>query len=139
LAESVSSFTPSLPKWRRATFSSSFFGSTCTPSGNFSVKSAICAMTWFVKLELITKLGWPGGAAEVHEAPAREHDELLAVREDEVIDLRLDVLLADAGRGLEVAMSISLSKCPMLQRIASFFITLKCSRARRRSSRSPSR
>jgi hypothetical protein len=37
------------------------------------------------------------GAAEVHQAAAREDDEALAVGEDEVIDLRLDVLFLDEG------------------------------------------
>ena len=41
------------------------------------------------------------GAAEVHEAAAREHDELLAVGEDELIDQLLDVDLFDLGVLLE--------------------------------------
>jgi hypothetical protein len=41
------------------------------------------------------------GAAEVHQAAAREDDEALAVGEDEVIDLRLDVLFLDLGVLLE--------------------------------------
>jgi hypothetical protein len=40
-------------------------------------------------------------AAEVHEAAAREDDEALAVGEDELVHLRLDVLLLDLGVVLE--------------------------------------
>ena len=37
-----------------------------------------------------------GGATKVHEASAREHDDALAVGEDEVVHLGLDLLLGDA-------------------------------------------
>ena len=57
--------------------------------------SAICAMTWLVNEFDITKRRVAGGAAEVHEAAAREQRDALAVREDELIDLRLDVLFLD--------------------------------------------
>jgi hypothetical protein len=36
-----------------------------------------------------------GGAAEIHQAAFGEQDDALAVGEDEVIDLRLDVFLVD--------------------------------------------
>src|SRR6266851_2553638 len=44
--------------------------------------------------------GVPGGTAEVHQAPFGEQDDALAVGEDDVVDLRLDVLplvLLEAG------------------------------------------
>ena len=62
----------------------------------------------------------PGAAAEVHEPALGEHDDALAVGEDDVVDLRLDVL--PLGTAASEAMSISLSKWPMLQTIASCFI-----------------
>ena len=60
-----------------------------------------------------------GGAAEVDEAALGEDDDLLAVGELDLVDLRLDL------GPLEVASApiwISLSKWPMLQTIAMFFI-----------------
>src|SRR5690606_21818104 len=45
--------------------------------------------------------GMTGGAPEVHEATARQHDDLLPIGEDEVIHLRLDVLLPNVGVVLE--------------------------------------
>jgi hypothetical protein len=38
----------------------------------------------------ITKLGWTRGVAEVHKAAFRQNDDLLAVREFHMVDLRLD-------------------------------------------------
>ena len=58
-------------------------------------------------------------AAEVHQAALGEQDDALAVREDDVIDLRLD--LFPLVLSIE-ATSISLSKWPMLQTMALFFI-----------------
>jgi hypothetical protein len=55
------------------------------------------------------------GAAEVHEAALGEQDDALAVGEDDVIDLRLDVLPLVLASD---ATSISLSKWPMLQTMA---------------------
>jgi hypothetical protein len=65
-----------------------------------------------------------GGAAQVHQAAFGQQDDALAVREDDVVDLRLDVfplvLAIDAT-------SISLSKWPMLQTMALSFIAFMCS------------
>ena len=57
-----------------------------------SAHSSICAITWLANDELITYDGWPGAAAQVHEPALGEQDDPLAVREDDVVDLRLDVL-----------------------------------------------
>jgi hypothetical protein len=53
-------------------------------------------MTWFENDADITKLGWPGGAAEVHQAPFGEHHHAVAVGEAELVVLRLDVDPLDA-------------------------------------------
>ncbi len=58
-------------------------------------------MTWFVKDDDMTKDGWTVRAAEVHEAAAGEQRDALAVGEDELVDLRLDVLFLDLGVLLE--------------------------------------
>jgi hypothetical protein len=70
----------------------------------------------------ITNEGWTRGAAEVHQAPAGEHGEALAVGEDELIHLGLDVLFLDLGVLLEPGDLDLESKWPMLQRIASSFM-----------------
>jgi hypothetical protein len=52
-----------------------------------------------------------GGAAQVHQPPAGQHGDALAVGEDELIDLRLDVLLGDLRLFSQPRdLSISLSK-----------------------------
>ena len=51
----------------------------------------------------------------------------MAVREDPLVDLRLDVDPPDAREGASPAMSISLSKWPMLPTTAWFFIRRMCS------------
>ena len=60
-----------------------------------------------------------GGVAEVHQAALREDDDLLAIRELDLVDLRLDLvhfMLRSAP------IWISLSKCPILHMIATVFI-----------------
>ena len=56
-----------------------------------------------------------GAAAEIHQPSLGQQDDALAVREDDVIDLRLDVFPL---YWRSAATSISLSKWPMLQTIA---------------------
>ena len=64
-----------------------------------------------------------GRVAEVQQAALREHDHRVAVGEPPLVDLRLDVDPLDALRVLaRPAMSISLSKWPMLPTIAWCFI-----------------
>ena len=58
-------------------------------------------MVWFEKLERHDERRVPVRAAEVHEAPAREQRDALAVGEDELVDLRLDVHFLDLGVLLE--------------------------------------
>ena len=44
------------------------------------LNSSIWAMVWLLNDADILKLGWPGGAAEVHQPALGEYDDLLAVR-----------------------------------------------------------
>ena len=60
-----------------------------------------------------------GAAAQVHQPALGQQDDPLAVREDDVIDLRLDLLPRVLPSD---ATSISLSKWPMLHTMALFFI-----------------
>ena len=53
---------------------------------------------------------------------------LAAVRQDELVHLRLDGHALDAGVVQRRSTWISLSKCPMLQTIAWSFILSMCSR-----------
>jgi hypothetical protein len=55
-------------------------------------KSSICAITWFAKDEDITYDGWPVPQPRFTRRPFGEQDDPLAVGEDDVVDLRLDVL-----------------------------------------------
>ncbi len=72
----------------------------------------------------ITNDGWPVAQPRFTSRP-REDDQPLAVREDEVIDLRLDVLLLDLGVLLEPRdLDLPSRSAPMLQRIASSFIAM---------------
>jgi hypothetical protein len=65
-----------------------------------------------------------GAAAQVHQAALGQHDDALAVGEDDVVDLRLDLFPLHFSTE---AMSISLSKWPMLQTMALCFIAAMCS------------
>ncbi len=67
-----------------------------------------------------------GGAAEIDEPPLGQDDEALAVGEDDLVDLRLDFLPLVVARAR--AIWISLSKWPMLQTMARFFIRRMWSR-----------
>jgi hypothetical protein len=70
----------------------------CRLVASLCVKSSIWAIVWLAKLDDMTKLGWPGAAAEVHEAALGEQDDLLAVGEDDVVDLRLDLFPLQSSR-----------------------------------------
>src|SRR4051812_28064787 len=63
-----------------------------------------------------------GRIAEVEQAPLGQDDDAVAVGEDPLVDLRLDRHAPDAGGLLEPAMSISLSKWPMLPTMAWCFM-----------------
>ena len=63
-----------------------------------------------------------GRVAEVQQAALGEHDDRVAVGEDPLVDLRLDVDPLDVRARRGPAMSISLSKWPMLPTIAWCFI-----------------
>ena len=69
-----------------------------------------------------------GGAAEVEQATLGQHDHRVPVGEHELVDLRLDVhpCVTSLMRS-RPAMSISLSKWPMLPTIAWCFIRPMCS------------
>ena len=84
------------------------------------VQSSICASVWLVKRRRHHEARVAGGVAEVHEAAFRQHDDLLAVREFDVVDLRLDLVPLEVlqARDLDLAES----KWPMLQTMALFFI-----------------
>ena len=69
-----------------------------------------------------------GRVAEVHQPALGEHDDRRsAVGERPHVDLRLDGLAVDAREASRPAMSISLSKWPMLPTIAWCFIRCICS------------
>ena len=55
------------------------------------VNSSICAMVWLAKLDDITKLGWPVPQPRFTRRPLASRMMRLAVREDHVVDLRLDL------------------------------------------------
>ena len=65
------------------------------------MNSSICASVWFVNEFDITKRRVAGRVAEVQQAPLGQDDDRVAVREDPLVDLRLDVDPLDAGRLLE--------------------------------------
>jgi hypothetical protein len=67
-----------------------------------------------------------GAAAQVHQAALGQQDDALAVGEDDVVDLRLDLFPGQYFSS--EAMSISLSKWPMLQTMAWSFIAAMCAR-----------
>jgi hypothetical protein len=73
------------------------------------VNSSICASTWFVKELLITNDGWPVPQPRFTSRPFGQHDDALAVGEDDVVDLRLDVLpLVLAQRGdVDLAVEVA--------------------------------
>ena len=118
--------TPSASRCSLATFSSRYLGSTCTPSGYCSVlvNSSTWAITWLVKLLDITKLGWPVAFPRLSSRPsdstitecpsAKTHSSTCGLIETFLIP----------GSRARPAMSISLSKCPMLPTIAWCFIWL---------------
>jgi hypothetical protein len=65
--------------------------------------------------------------AEVEQPALGEQDDRLAVGIDPLVDLRLDVDPLDAGVFVRPAMSISLSKWPMLPTMAPCFMRAMCS------------
>ncbi len=90
------------------------------------VNSSTCAITWLVKLLLITKLGWPVALPRLSRRPS---DSTMIVWPSGKIHsstcgLTLTRLMP--GIAARPAMSISLSKWPMLPTMAWCFICPMC-------------
>merc|ERR1712094_58717 len=66
------------------------------------------------------------GAAQVQQAAGRQHDHAVAIREDEAVHLRLDVVDLDARVSLEAGHVHLVVEWPMLPTIALFFIFSMC-------------
>jgi len=66
-----------------------------------------------------------GGTSKVHKTTLSQQDNMSAIREFESINLGLDVHFLNSIF-FNQATSISTSKCPMLQQMASSRITEKC-------------
>ena len=118
------SFTPSASRCSRATFSSRCLGSVYTPIGYWSVlvKISICAITWLVKLLLITKLGWPVALPRFSRRPSDSTMIVCPSANTHSSTCGLTLILLMPGSAARPAMSISLSKWPMLPTIAWCFI-----------------
>ena len=129
-SSSFVSFTPSASRCSRATFSSSCFGQHVDAD---RVARSVLVEQLDLREHLVRERArhhearMAGRAAEVHEPALGQHDDRVAVGERPQVDLRLDRRGArhrDSGPG--PAMSISLSKWPMLQTIALCFIRAMC-------------
>src|SRR5262249_54188311 len=50
----------------------------------------------------------PSRASEIHESSSRENDDALSIREDEMVDLGLDVFFANPAFGIEEPSHLNL-------------------------------
>src|SRR2546423_1529662 len=108
----------------RATFSSRDFGSTYTPRGYCSVlvNNSICASTWLVKLIDMTKLGWPVALPRFRSRPSERAMIEWPSGNTNSWTCGLTSILRTSLSLARPAMSISLSKWPMLPTMALCFI-----------------
>ncbi len=91
------------------------------------VNSSTWAMTWLVKLLDITKLGWPVALPRFSSRPS---DKMITEWPSAKVHSSTCGLMVSRrmpGTRARPAMSISLSKWPMLPTIAWCFILLMCS------------
>ena len=116
---------------RRATFSSRILGSWCTPIGYWSalVNSSICAITWSEKLLDITNDGCPVALPRLSRRPSESTMiERPSSSKTNSSTCGLMLMRVTPSADSSPAMSISLSKWPMLPRMALFFIRFMCSK-----------
>jgi hypothetical protein len=72
------------------------------------VKSSIWASVWLVNEADITNEGWPVALPRFTSRPFGQQDDLLAVRELDLVDLRLDVVpLVVAQRDLDLGIEMA--------------------------------
>mmetsp|Transcript_20452 Transcript_20452/g.69487 ORF Transcript_20452/g.69487 Transcript_20452/m.69487 type:complete len:201 (+) Transcript_20452:364-966(+) len=127
---SVSS-TPSASRCRRATFSSSSLGSTYTWPRSYlpdwrSFQSSSCASVWFVNELLITKEGWPVAQPRLSRRPSAST--MTPWPSGKTKRSTWGLMLVRSVAAMSSAISISLSKWPMLPTMALFFMACMCSR-----------
>ncbi|GIS97867.1 MAG: hypothetical protein CM1200mP25_1040 [Acidobacteriota bacterium] len=66
----------------------------------------------------MTKLGCPVAHPRLRNRPSPKHHHTMTVGKAPFVILRLDIDTLDTGMAFSPAISISLSKCPMLPTIA---------------------
>ena len=88
------------------------------------MKSSIWAIVWLAKLELITKLGWPVPQPRFTSRPLASR--MIFLPSGKITWSTCGLISSHLHFSSE-AMSISLSKWPMLQTIAWSFIAAMCS------------
>mmetsp|Transcript_26917 Transcript_26917/g.55867 ORF Transcript_26917/g.55867 Transcript_26917/m.55867 type:complete len:202 (+) Transcript_26917:104-709(+) len=122
---------PRWPRCRAATFSSSFLGRMYTFLSNFFVsllaQISSCASTWFVKEHDMTNDGWPVAQPRLSRRPSARMITPWPSANRKRSTCGLMFCRTMPGNLARPAMSISLSKWPMLPTIALFFIRDICS------------
>ena len=86
------------------------------------VKSSIWAIVWFVNDALITKLGWPVALPRFSSRPSERMMIVLPSANTHWSTCGLMLTRSTSSAAIRPAMSISLSKCPMLPSTALCFM-----------------
>mmetsp|Transcript_46701 Transcript_46701/g.123968 ORF Transcript_46701/g.123968 Transcript_46701/m.123968 type:complete len:202 (-) Transcript_46701:829-1434(-) len=123
---SLVSLAPRWPKCSAATFSSSFLGRMYTFLPNLLVsllaQISSCASTWLVKEHDMTNEGWPVAQPRLSRRPSARMMTPWPSGKTKRSHWGLMFWRTTPGNLVRPAMSISLSKWPMLPTMALFFI-----------------